>query len=61
MAQTKALAGVNTEMHYSIVADMSINCSKIYLGSILTNSAVRHNCGKLRENALTVPQSDGSS
>ena len=61
MAQTNALAGAITEMHCSIVADVSINSFKMYLGSILMNSAVRHNCGKIRENALTVPQSDGSS
>ena len=61
MAQTKALTSVSTEMHCSIVAEMSTNTSEMYLGSILENSAVRHNCGKMLENALTVPQSDGSS
>ena len=56
MAQAKALGGgAITEMHYPIVVDMSINGSKVYLGSILMNSAVCHNCGKIRENALTVP------
>ena len=30
-------------------------------GLVLVNSAVRHKCGKIRENAPTVPQSDGSS
>ena len=45
MAQTKALVGVIAEMHCSIVAKMSTNSSKNYLGSILVNSAVCHNCG----------------
>ena len=56
MAQAKALGGgAITEMHYPIVVDMSINGSKMYLGSILMNSAVCHYCGKIRENGLTVP------
>ena len=61
MAETKALAGANTEMHCSILGEMSTNSSKMHLGSLLVNSAVRRNCGKIQENALTVPQSDGSS
>ena len=62
MARTKAVAGAITEIHCSIVADMSINSSKMHLGSILMNSAVRHNnCGKIGENTLTVSQSSGSS
>ena len=61
MAQTKALAGALTEMHCSIVGEMSTSSSKMHLGSILVNSAVRRNGGKIRENALTVPQSDCSN
>ena len=61
-AQIKALAGAITVMHCSIiVAEMSTNSSKIHLGSILVNSAVRHNCWKIRENALAAPQSYRSS
>ena len=54
MAQTKALAGAITEMHGSRVGEMSINSSKLHLEWVLVNSAVRRNCGKKRENALTV-------
>ena len=59
MAQMKALAGAITEMHCSILDEMSTNSSKMHLGSILVNSAARSNCGKIQENAFTVPQSDG--
>ena len=71
MAQTKALAGAITEMYFKrkkklkkncwIVGEMSTNSSQIHLGSILVNSAVLRNCGKIQENALTVPQNDRSS
>ena len=54
MAQTKALAGVIAEMHCSIVCEMSTNSSNMRPGSILVNSAVRRNCGKIRECFLTV-------
>ena len=62
MAQMKALTGAITEMHCPIVAVMSIDSSKIRLGSILVNSAVCRNYEQIiRENALTVPQCDESS
>ena len=61
MAQTKPLAGAITEMRCSTVAEMCTNSFKMHLGSILENSAVRHNCGKILENALTVPQTAESS
>ena len=47
-----------TEMHCSLMGEMS---TKMHLGSILVNSAIRLNFGKILENALTVQQSDGSS
>ena len=50
MAQTKALTGAIIEMHCSIVGEMPANCSKIHqLGSVLVNSAVRHNCGNFEK------------
>ena len=63
MAQTKALAGAIAEMHCLIMTEMYINSSKMHLGSILVNSAVRHNyCEKIIESALlTVLQGNGSS
>ena len=62
MAQTEVLADAIIEMHCSIADEMAIRSSKMHLGSILMNSAVRQNCGEIREHALlTVPQSDGSS
>ena len=61
MAQMKALAGAITEMHCSIEVEFSTNSSKMHLGTILVNRSVRHNCGKIRENSLVVPQRDGSS
>ena len=61
MAYTKALVGVITEIHCSIVGEISTNSSKLHLGSIPVNSAVRRKCGKIRRNALTVPERDGSS
>ena len=53
MAQTKALTGAITYIHCSIVDEVSTSSSKMNLGRILVNSAVRRNCGKIRENALT--------
>ena len=61
MAQIKVLAGAITEIHCSIVVEMSTNSSKINLGSILVNNSVRRHFGKIRGNVLTVPQCDGSS
>ena len=40
MAHTKALADASTEIHCSILADVSINSPKMYLESVLMNSAV---------------------
>ena len=54
MAQTKALADVITQIHCSIVGEMSIKISILHLGWILVNSDVRPNCGKIRENTLAV-------
>ena len=48
MAQTKALAGAITDIPCSLVAEMSTKSPKIHPGSILVNSAVRHNYGKVR-------------
>ena len=45
IAQTKALAGAITGTPCSVVGEMSTNRSKIPLGSIVVNSAVRHKCG----------------
>ena len=56
----KVLAGAIAEMQCSIVGAMSTNSSKMYLGWILVNNAVRRNCGKIRENALIDLQIDGS-
>ena len=52
MAQTKALARAITEIPCLVVAEMSTKSFYMYLEAILVNSAVRHNCGKIRENAL---------
>ena len=52
MAQMKFHANAITEMHCSIVVEMSTNISKIHLGSVLVNRAVCHNCGKTLENGL---------
>ena len=60
-AQTKAIDVTITDMPCSVVAEMSTKMSKMHLGSILVSSAVCRNCIKIVENALTVPQNDGSS
>ena len=58
MAQMKVLASAITEIHCSIVVEMSTNISKIHLGSVLVNSAVSHNCGKTLENGLRFHKRD---
>ena len=47
MAQTKALTGAITEIPCSVVTVMSINSSKMNLGSIRVNSTVCYNYVKL--------------
>ena len=61
MAQTNALAGAIKGGFCSVITKMSTESSKIHPGSILVNSAVHHIYGKIQKNALTAPQSGGSS
>ena len=50
MAQTKAVTSAITELHCSIVAEISTSSSKLHLGLILVNSAV---IVEKSDNALT--------
>ena len=61
MAQAKIPAGATPEMPCSVVAEMFTNGSKMHLGSILVNSAVRHNCRTIRKVYLIVLKMDESS